>query len=170
MQPVVVRPAAKLNPGHGLLRNDCFQMAYATNDLERACAVFAERFGVADFRRLEGQLPAGGRIRIELAWAGGTMYELLRAEGPGSEFFMSPLPATGFAIRHHHLGFFVNTLSDWALLEAEIDRGGFRVCSKSHNMGFLRACIIEVPELGHYLEYILPEPAGVAFFEGVPGN
>jgi len=170
MSPTVGRPAAAFDPGSGLLRNDCFQVAYATNDLDRACGVFAERFGIGKFRRLEGPLAAGGRIRIELAWVGPTMYELLRAEGPGSDFFMNLLPAAGFAIRHHHLGFFIDNLADWAALEAEIERGGWAVRSKSHNPGFLRACIVEVPELGHYLEYILPEPAGIAFFEGVPAN
>jgi len=170
MSAIVGRPVAKFSPGQGLLRNDCFQMAYATSDLDRACQVFADRFGITKFRRLEGPLAAGGHIRIELAWVGGTMYELLRAEGPGSDFFMNLLPSKGFAIRHHHLGFFIENLADWAALEAEIERGGWPICSKSHNVGFLRACIIEAPELGHYLEYILPEPAGVAFFEGVPGN
>jgi hypothetical protein len=170
MNATVRSPLAKFSPGNGLLRNDCFQMAYATSDLDRACGVFADRFGIKKFRRLEGQLPAGGHIRIELAWVGGTMYELLRAEGPGSDFFMSVLPSDGFAIRHHHLGFFIDTLSDWTALEAEIERGGWPIRSKSNNQGFLRACIVEVPELGHYLEYIFPEPAGIAFFESVPGN
>jgi hypothetical protein len=36
--------------------------------------------------------------------------------------------------------------------------------------GFMRYCYVEVPELGHYLEYILPEAAGIEFFESVPSN
>ena len=37
--------AAILSPGDGLLRNDHFQMAYVTNDIERACAIFSKRYG-----------------------------------------------------------------------------------------------------------------------------
>ncbi len=36
--------------------------------------------------------------------------------------------------------------------------------------GFMRCCYVEAPELGHYLEYILPEAAGIEFFESVPNN
>src|SRR6516162_2631068 len=100
MQNVIRRPAATPNPGSGLVRYDHFQVAYATSDIERACRVLSERFGIKEYRGLEGQLPTGGRVHIELAWAGGTMYELVHASGPGSEFFTSVLPANGFAIRH----------------------------------------------------------------------
>jgi catechol 2,3-dioxygenase-like lactoylglutathione lyase family enzyme len=170
MNSLVNRPNAILAPGNGLLRNDCFQVAYATNDVERACSVFGQRFGVREFRRLEGQLPAGGHIRVELAWAGGTMYELFQCEGPGSAFFNSVLPPEGFAIRHHHLGFFVRDMQGWEAVHREIKEGGWTLHSNSYNAGFLRACIVEVPELGHYLEYILPEPAGAGFFATVPSN
>lgn len=170
MSALVSRPNAIFAPGHGLLRNDCFQMAYATNDVKRACNVFAQRFGVKEFRRLEGQLPAGGHIHVELGRAGGTMYELFQCDGPGSHFFNSVLPPEGFAIRHHHLGFFIKDMAGWDALHEEIKQGGWTLHSNSHNPGFLRACIVEVPELGHFMEYILPEPAGAEFFANVPSN
>ena len=47
---------------------------------------------------------------------------------------------------------------------------GRKVLAKSNNVGFLQSCFVEVPELGHYFEYIFPEAAGIAFFEGVPGS
>jgi hypothetical protein len=170
MKPLVQRPAVTLSSGNGLFRNEHFQVAYATNDIERACVVFKERYGIREYRGLEGPLPEGGHIRIELAWVGGTMYELLCASGPGSERFTSVLPATGFAIRHHHLGYLIHSQADWDALQREIERGGWKVASKSNNKGFLQACIIEAPDMGHYLEYIYPEAAGIAFFEAVPSN
>jgi hypothetical protein len=168
MSVTISRPEIILSPGDGLLRNDFFQIAYATNDIDRACNLFGDRFGIKAFRRLEGQLPAGGHIRIELAWAGGTMYELVTAHGPGSELFTAQLPPSGFALRHHHLGFFIRDDSAWQALATECAERGWVVRSKSDNKGFLKACMVEVPELGHFLEYIYPEPAGAAFFEGVP--
>ena len=46
MSDVIGRPAAKFGPGAGLYRNDLFQIAYVTNDIERALKVFADRYGV----------------------------------------------------------------------------------------------------------------------------
>lgn len=170
MTDIVRRPPPSFAPGAGLFRNDHCQVAYVTNDIERALEVFAQRYGVTAFRRLEGPLPAGGQIRVEFAWAGGALLEVTQADGPGSELFRAGLPAEGFAIRFHHLGYFIHDEAGWAALEAEIERDGVRVLSKGHAPGFTRTCIVEAPELGHYIEYILPEAGGIAFFEGIPNN
>ena len=164
------RPDATFDPAEGLLRTEQFQMAYATNDIERARTLFGERYGIRAFRRLEGQLPAGGHIHVELAWVGGTMYELLTASGPGSELYIGRLPTDEFAIRHHHLGFLIHTGDEWNALLTEIARKGWHMPSRSSNPGFMQSCFVEVPELGHYFEYLFPEPAGLAFLESVPGN
>ena len=164
------RPAAIAAPAEGLLRAEQFQVAYATNDIDRARTLFAERYGIAAFRRLEGALPAGGRIRVELAWVGSIMYELLTAEGPGAEIFTGRLPRDDFAIRHHHLGFLIHDAQEWDALHAGIGRTGLTLLSQSSTPGFMQSCFVDAPELGHYLEYLFPEPAGLAFFESVPGN
>ena len=164
------RPAAIAAPAEGLLRAEQFQMAYATNDIDRARTLFAERYGIAAFRSLEGALPAGGRIRVELAWVGSIMYELLTAEGPGSEIFMVRLPREDFAIRHHHLGFLIHDEHEWHALHTGIRSTGRTLLSQSSTPGFMQSCFVDAPELGHYLEYLFPEPAGLAFFESVPGN
>jgi hypothetical protein len=169
MTDFVTRPASAFDPGKGLLRAEPFQIAYATNDIDRACDTFSSRYGIAEFRRLEGPRPSGGYIRVELAWVGPVMYELLTASGPGSEFFMAGLP-DDFAIRHHHLGFLVRDEAGWTALEGEAERAGRPLQSVSHNAGFMRSGFVHAPELGHYLEYILPEAAGIDFFNGVPGN
>ncbi|HEX7857141.1 MAG TPA: VOC family protein [Sphingobium sp.] len=171
MNGVITRPATRLEPDRGLLRADQFQMAYATNDIDRACALFRERLGIREFTRLEGAMPEGGHIRVELAWAGSTMYELIMASGPGSELFMDRLPEGGeFTIRHHHLGFLLPDEASWDALMGEIERGGWRMTGFNHNVGFMRRCFVAVPHLDHYLEYILPEPAGAAFLEAVAAS
>ena len=152
----------------GPLGFEQFQTAYVTNDIDRACRIFGERYGIAEFRRLEGPLAAGGYIRIEVAWAGGCLYELVCATGAGSEFYTERLPSDRFAIRHHHLGFLVPAEAAWDRLRGMIAAGGWRVMLETKVPGFMRACYIEAPELEHYLEYILPEPAGLEFFETAP--
>ena len=166
----VQRPAGSFAPGKGLLRNEHFQVGYCTNDLGRARSVFAERFGIGDWFHIEGDLPTGGQIEADFAWVGSTMYELLTASGAGSELFMETLPADRFAVQHHHLGFFVQDQAEWDALREEIDRGGWRVRIEHEMPGVLRFCYVEVPELGHHLEYIFPGPEGIAMFEGTPNN
>lgn len=170
MADVLGRPEIKFGPGAGLYRNDLFQIAYVTNDIERALAVFADRYGVKEWRRMEGDLKEGGHIRVEFGWAGGALFEVTQADGAGSELYRQGLPADEFAIRFHHLGYFVPTEEAWRALLAEIERGKVKVFNETNVPGFLQARIVEAPDLGHYLEYIFPEAGGVAFFQGAPSN
>lgn len=164
------RPGGAFDPARGLLRAEHFQMAYATNDLGAACDLFSARLGITEFASIGGPTPEGGEMHVRLCWVGTIMYELIEARGPGSELIMGRLPdGPGLHLKHHHLGYLVHDAADWAALEAEAARAGFPLLRKSVNPGFMTSCFVEVPELGHYLEFIMPEPAGRAFFEQVPG-
>ena len=90
----LTRPAADFDSGAGLLLLEHFQMAYVTNDMERARALFRERLGIREFARLAGETPAGGYVEAEFAWVGTLMYELVCPRGPGSEIFFDQLPRT----------------------------------------------------------------------------
>jgi extradiol dioxygenase family protein len=168
MALALTRAPSQLGPQASLFGAEHFQMAYATNDIERACAIFSERYGIREFRRLEGPLDAGGQIRVELVWVGSIMYELVTASGPGSDIYISRLPRDGFAIKHHHLGYLIRDDAEWDALMQKVERDGWSMPHQRANPGFLKSCFVEAPELGHYLEYICPEPAGLAFFESVP--
>lgn len=160
----VLRP-----PGEGLLCGEHFQVAYATNDIDRACGLFRDRFGIAEFGRLEGRLPAGGTIRVELAWVGPVMYEVLSASGPGSAIYMDRLPpGPGFALGHHHFGYLLSSAEQWDALLAMAAAENCAIPYQNDNPGFLRSCFVDAAPLGHYLEFILPEPAGLAFLQSVP--
>jgi hypothetical protein len=119
---------------------------------------------------MEGELKEGGHIRVEFGWAGGMLYELTQADGPGSELYRQALPDDGFAIRFHHLGYFIPTEAAWRAVLAEIETSGVKVFTATSVPGFLQARIVEAPELGHYIEYVFPEAGGVAFFQGAPSN
>jgi hypothetical protein len=170
MTSVVKRPPVILRPGDGLLHNDHCQISYVTNDLDRARAIFSQRYGIRDYLHFPADTPAGGHLDLALAWAGGVMYELVQARGPGTAFYTDRLPADEFAIRHHHLGYFVQTKSGWDALMDEIERGRWTVAFRNDLPGFLSACYIEAPEMGHYLEYMYCEADGVALFESVPSS
>ncbi|HEX7874342.1 MAG TPA: VOC family protein [Sphingobium sp.] len=167
MSFMLPRTSDRFDPASGLLRAEHFQMAYATNDVEQARALFGQRLGIKDFTRLEGPLAMGGAIRVELAWVGTIMYELIEATGPGSELYMDRLPTgDGFHLRHHHLGYLVHDQAQWDGVMAAAAREGWAVPYSNRNP-MMAACFVDVPELGHYLEYLFPEQAGIDFFNGV---
>jgi hypothetical protein len=168
----VVRRPPLLDPGADFMKQSHFQVAYVTTDLAQAKALMGARYGVGAFKDIVGDLPTGdGHLQVAIGWVGSVMYEFIQAEGPACEFYTSRLPKDGgFAIRHHHLGYLVETEAGWDALEARIAREGRVVAFRSEMEGFMRAIYIDAPELGHYLEYIYPEPPGVEFFESAPNN
>lgn len=164
------RPATADDAGPGLVRHNHFQVAWNTTDMERAKQIFAERHGVREWRVLAGPTAQGGKVHMEIGWAGGTMYELLWGEGPGAEVFRAGLPAEGFALRPHHLGYYVPTPEAWAAVQQDVARLGLKVLHATNVPDFLQAIIVEEPDLGLYLEYIFPQEGGIQFFESSPNN
>jgi hypothetical protein len=159
-----------IRPGQGLLFNDYFQMAYVTTDLERGQKEFSDRFGIKEFKTITGNPIDGDLVSISLAWVGGHMYELIKCTGTGptAQMYNERLPTSGFAIRHHHLGFMIGDQAGWDALRGEIKRTGYKITMDMKMDGFMHAIYIEVPILGHYLEYIFAEPSGIEFLETVP--
>ena len=166
----LTRPATDFDARAGLLLLEHFQMAYVSNDLERARALFRERLGVREWAVLEGETKEGGYARAEFAWVGTLMYELIHATGPGAEIFSGHLPATGdFIVRHHHLGYLVHNRAQWDAVQANAARNKLETVGHGVN-ALVEFCFVPVPECGHYLEYLFATEAGIAFFEGVPRN
>ncbi len=161
------RPPADFDAGKGLLLLEQFQMAYVTTDIEQAGDLFRRRLGIREFTRLEGETAAGGYIRADFAWVGTLMYELIQPEGPGSDIFSNHLPDTDeFVIRHHHLGFLVQNQAQWDAVQANAQRSGLQVLGQNSN-ALLDVCFVDVPECGHYLEYLFANETGMAFFDQV---
>ena len=156
--------------GHGLLGREHSHSAWVTNDMDRAVEIFTQRYGVAEFRFIEGDMPSGGHIRVAFAWAGGQVLEIISATGPGSEFYNEMLPGEEFAIRFHHLGFIVHDEAAWRRLEADLQAGDWQIAHKTLTGTFIDAYYVKAPELGHYLEYVRPLDAGIDFYAGVPAN
>lgn len=76
----------------GLLHNDHFQIAYVTNDMDRAVALFRDRLGVAAFRESDYETPEGTSIGIRSAWIGAMMYEICCGSDPGMELYTDWAP------------------------------------------------------------------------------
>ncbi len=165
------RTTIALGNSHALLPGEHFQSAYLTNDIDRACQLFAEQLGVASFQRLEGEIPSGGHIRVELAWVGSVMYELMQTTDSVERVYASqPQPDDQFTLVHHHLGYVASDRQQWDQILASAQTNGFEIAYRNRTEGFLEVCFIYVPWLPHYLEYFLLEPAGQSFLQDVPKN
>lgn len=170
MAGLVRRPAAPLAFRKGPMLKDHFQVAYVTNDLDRATQVFGDRFGITQYSYIDSETPDGGHIRVAFAWVGGTMYEIIDCKEPVPGFYTSQLPADDFAIRMHHLGYLLHDRASWDAVEREIAESGTPIAFRTVNPGYIDAIYIDAPELGHFLEYIYPEEAGIQFFKAIPVN
>ncbi len=145
-----------------------FQIAYVTNDVDQAAALFGARYGISRWTSLSGKRPDGGVIHCALAWVGPIMYELVKASGASFEHFENALTvADGFALKHHHTGHMLADEGDWARLEAATLKAGLPLVAVSETPGFMKSGFIWAPELGHWLEYLLPAPAAMDFFNKV---
>lgn len=168
MPYVLNRPAADFDAGSGLAVLEHFQMAYVTNDMDRALDLFRRKLGVREFTKLGGPMPSGGEMHAEFAWVGTTMFEIICATGPGSALYMDRLPQDGsFAVRHHHLGYLVQNQAQWDAVLANAAANGFDVVFRGDNP-LVEFCFVDVPPLGHYLEYLFAKPMGLDFFNSVP--
>ena len=170
MIKIIDRPKMNASPRAGLLCGEHIQVAYVTSYIERACTIFSERFGVKDYATIESELPAGGKLRVKLAWTGGTMLELIEASGNGTAFYTERLPSDRFSIQFHHLAYLLEDAAAWQELEEQIVTQKRSVPFRGVTPGFMRFCYVHAEELGHYLEYFLLGPEGVAFFESIPAT
>lgn len=157
-------------PGPGLLCKEHGHLGYVTNDMDRAVEILGRRYGLTRVSFIEGPMPQGGQIRVAFAWAGGQIYEIIQASGPGTEFYNEMLPQGEFAIRFHHLGFTVHDQEGWQQLEQELGEDGWPIAHSTLAHNFIDAYYVKAPELGHYVEYVRPFQAGIDFYASVPVN
>lgn len=171
MTVTLKRPVEPSHSPSGLMRKEQFQTGYVTNDLDRACKLLAEKYGIDEYSYIDGEMGEGGTIRVAFAWVGGNMYEIIDAKGgKEAEFYTEHLPKDGFGLAFHHLGYMIHSQEEWDAVKAEIAERNMKIVLDSATPGFMDAIYIEAPELGHYLEYLFPEEGGLQFFGAVPAN
>jgi hypothetical protein len=156
--------------GNGIYLARFFQVAYVTRDLDRAMQCFQQQYGVRSFYIQRGnRIDEHTTTDLALAWLGDTMVELIQPFGNGNSFYEIMLGPEPLGTRLHHFGHLVPDRAEWDRLTQQIGRDGSSVPLVGSVEGFLSYLYVdERARTGHYLEYILCEPAGQAFFDSVP--
>ena len=140
------------------------QIAYVTNDLDRAREIFRTDYGIEKWLNL-GEAAGRRTISIEVldgtiieirgavAYVGAVQFELIQPVVDAKRLYLDLLPVDGtFAIRFHHLGF--NRESKEAVRELRrmlSDSHGVPLETRSETMPVFYADSRD--RLGHYLEY-----------------
>lgn len=157
--------------------NHAVQIAYVTNDIDRARHMFQAIYGVEkwlDLAQRSGRQTVSinarnGRIEIRgmIAYVGAIQFELIQPVVDPERLYADFLPADGaFAVRFHHLGFNQDGTDDVRALEQRLERDHvIAMATDSETMPVFYADARE--RLGHYLEYFsLP----AAFDALIPRN
>lgn len=138
------------------------QIAYVTNDLDRALAIWRDEFDVPSFHVFTNDMPGletshPYQLKIALANVGGTEIELIEPLNGTAPLHAEPLPEDGtFAMCFHHVAMRIEgTLSDFESHMASLDRVRHPVVWTGGFADLMRyAYTDERSTLGHYFEHV----------------
>lgn len=158
------------------------QNAYVTNDLDRAMAIWRDKYGVGSFHVFANDAPElvaspSYEMKIALANVGGLEIELIEPVAGKAPMHAEVLPADGsFAMRFHHAAMRVEgSLADFDAHMASLDKDAHPVIWSGAMGDVMRyAYTDERAVLGHYVEHVWFDPdfyaAMAAAIPSYPGN
>jgi hypothetical protein len=151
-----------------------FQVAYVTNDLDRAIDNFRDRFAIDRFfmPEREGFLTDEGelvRTRCALCYVGEVMYELIEPGKGKAEAVYGKLSAhRGFHIAHHHMGHYAGSRQAIDQVDRDATRDGLKLMSGPIGTEG-RFCYVDTSATtGHLSEYVFIPPSAAGIFADVP--
>lgn len=138
------------------------QIAYVTNDLDRALAVWRDEFDAPSFYVFTNDVPGlesshPFRLRIALANIGGIEIELIEPLDGSAPLHAEPLPKDGsFAICFHHVAMRIEGgLADFEAHMASLDPVRHPIVWRGGMADLMRyAYTDERRTLGHYVEHV----------------
>ena len=141
------------------------QIAYVTNDLDRATALFQRDFGVPGFfvfSNVETGAAAPGdpQLRIALAHVGGVEIEVIKPLGAAPMFSDALGDGPAFRIAFHHVAIRIDgTIADWEAHARSIDTEVHPVAFRGGLGDDLRFFYTdERARIGHYIEHVWMSP------------
>jgi catechol 2,3-dioxygenase-like lactoylglutathione lyase family enzyme len=167
--------ASTSQPTSSTVVSGIHQLAYVTNDIDRALATFAATHGIEQFmelRALEYQTVADkqAKCNVALAYLGPVQVEVIQPLAGDVQVYRDFLPSdASFGLRFHHVAHLYE--SDEALERGlrHYQQQGRRVPVDGAQPGAVRYFYVDLrDELGHYIEAISYQPASLAWLETLP--
>jgi Glyoxalase/Bleomycin resistance protein/Dioxygenase superfamily len=153
------------------------QIGYATTDVVETVKRYRERYGIREFLMLPNTVSniSPGRtatINVAMAFVNGTMIELIEPAGGADSIYRDVLPSSGYAVRHHHLGYAMFNEPDWQSTQREIERQKISIVLEGESPGVIRYQYIDLcADIGHYVEYLYYlGDGGRELLEAIPRN
>lgn len=153
------------------------QIAYVSNDFERAIAQFRVTHGIERFLELrpiryETREGREAVCNVALAYVGAAEIELIAPLEGDVEIYRDILPRDGsFAVRFHHLARLFDTREALEEQVAAYRRAGRDLPINGASPGSARYFYADYrKEVGHYLEGIAYEPQARAWLASIPRN
>lgn len=162
-------------PG-GFLCCRFWQMAYVTNDFDRALALFAEKTGVRNFFiGRDASFMVGpnseAHCSVAVAMAGGIQVEIIEPRGGADHVYRDVLAGNAFQIHYHHEAKRIDSLEQLAALKDEVRGQGFEIVIDGTNPLATYFYADTRSLLGHYTEFMYYPPEALAYFDqAVPVN
>ncbi len=151
------------------------QIAYVTNDLDAAVALFERDYGAPGFFVFSNvgsgaHQPGEPELRIALSHVGGNEIELIEPIGDTAPLFKDALvkqaggDASGLVIRFHHTCIRIDGgIDNWHAHAASIDTARHPIVFSGAMGDDLRFFYTdETSRLGHYVEHVWMSPAIMA--------
>lgn len=149
------------------------QLAYVTNDFDRAKEVFREHHGIeafAELRDVPVDIGSGHHCRLDIALAfkDTTNIELIQPLGGDDAIFRDFLPANKFAVKFHHVGRMCDSLDEYNSLFDSYKKcdAAFPIVGGAGDCRFFYVDTND--EFGHFVEYVYGGPMHRAFMASVP--
>jgi len=141
------------------------QVAYVTNDFDRALSNVTETTGVRHFLQLRDYEYIAGpgaivRCHIAMALAGGVEIEIIEPRGGAQEIYRDRLGGAEFGLHFHHVAYGLPSLEVLTDLKARISAQGAPIALEGVAPEGLTYFYADLrASLGHYVEYVYGTPA-----------
>lgn len=144
------------------------QLAYTTNDIEQALAIYAEQYGIPSFHRLDAHIIARvgdsegeAELKIALANVRGVNIELMEVTKDVGGFFTSAISdRSGFAIALHHVCQRLDgPVSTWDAHLTDLQMSGREIAFHGNSGDYARLVFTDDRSmLGAYIEHLWMTP------------
>jgi hypothetical protein len=156
------------------LMGEFFQLGYVTRDLERALALYRDRYGVADFlvfdtRDFAPPDSPGPFMQVALAYKGPVMIELIQPDPAAPGIYADALRDDG-GVNLHHLGYLVDD-ARLATLADDFRARGIAVPVETVSPAGMALIYADTRgDNGLFSEFVTLREGGRKFFGSIPRN